>query len=223
MPHPYQDHYFHRAKKERYLARAVYKLEQIQKKHRILKPGQRVLDLGAAPGSWIQFTERVVGPKGLVVGVDLQPIAHPFPSHVITYQRDSFHEETEAVLRDHAPFDVVLSDMAPKTTGNRWADQQQSLQLARRVFELATRLLVRGGHVYCKVFEGEDFKEFVDEKRRLFAKVKVVKPKSSRAESREVFVLAMGYLGAVAGENEEGASGPKAAGADDQEEDVTNF
>lgn len=193
MPHPYQDHYFHRAKKERYLARAVYKLEQIQKKHRILKPGQRVLDLGAAPGSWIQFTERVVGPKGLVVGVDLQPIAHPFPSHVITYQRDIFHEETEALLRDHAPFDVVLSDMAPKTSGIKAADAARSELLFERAMDLACRLLRPGGHFCSKIFQGSAFHALVAETKRRFRRVKVVKPDASRKQSKEIYILAMDY------------------------------
>ncbi|HSR37052.1 MAG TPA: RlmE family RNA methyltransferase, partial [Desulfurivibrionaceae bacterium] len=92
-------------------------------------------------------------------------------------------------------FQVVLSDMAPRTSGNRWTDQQLSLRLARRVVELAQRFLVAGGNFYCKVFEGEDFKEFVDEVRLLFAQVKIVKPKSSRSESREVFLLGLGYKG----------------------------
>ncbi|SHF40647.1 23S rRNA Um-2552 2'-O-methyltransferase [Desulfacinum infernum DSM 9756] len=193
MPHPYQDHYFHRAKKERYLARAIYKLEQIQKKHRILKPGQRVLDLGAAPGSWIQFTERVVGPKGLVVGVDLQPIAHRFPSHVITYQRDIFDEETEALLRGHGPFDVVLSDMAPKTSGIKAADAARSELLYERALDLACRLLRPGGHFCSKIFQGSDFHALVAETKRRFRRVKVVKPDASRKQSKEIYILAMDY------------------------------
>ncbi|SMC16794.1 23S rRNA Um-2552 2'-O-methyltransferase [Desulfacinum hydrothermale DSM 13146] len=193
MSHPYRDHYFHRAKKERYLARAIYKLEQIQKKHRILKPGQRVLDLGAAPGSWIQFTERVVGPKGVVVGVDLQPIAHPFPSHVITFQRDIFEEDTEAMLRDYAPFDVVLSDMAPKTSGIKVADAARSELLYERALDLACRLLRPGGHFCSKIFQGSDFHALVAETKRRFQRVKVVKPDASRKQSKEIYILAMKY------------------------------
>ncbi len=93
MSHAYQDHYFHRAKKENFLARAIFKLEEIQKKYKLMRSGDRVLDLGAAPGSWIQLTQGVVGPSGLVVGVDLKKIEHPFPKHVIVMQKDIFEPE----------------------------------------------------------------------------------------------------------------------------------
>ena len=113
-----QDHYFRKAKKQNYLARAIYKLEEIQNKHKILRPGHRVLDLGAAPGSWIQLVSGVVGPSGRVVGIDLKRIEHAFPKHVITLQGDIFEREfVEESLQDHLPFDVVLSDMAPSTSG----------------------------------------------------------------------------------------------------------
>src|SRR5512138_2967474 len=113
-----RDHYFQKAKKENYLARAIYKLEQIQNKHRILRPGHRVLDLGAAPGSWIQLAAGIVGPSGVIVGVDLKPIEHSFPPHVKTFQGDIFDSEfLQAAIAGHVPFDVVLSDMAPSTSG----------------------------------------------------------------------------------------------------------
>jgi 23S rRNA (uridine2552-2'-O)-methyltransferase len=104
--------------------------------------------------------------------------------------------ETVAEIHTYAKkFQVVLSDMAPQTSGNKWADQQRSLELCRRAFELAQQMLAVGGTFYCKVFEGEDFKEFYDMVRKKFEMAKIVKPKSSRKESREVFVLGMGYKG----------------------------
>jgi len=192
-----QDHYFKKAKKENYPARSVYKLEEAQKKYQFLKSGNTVLDLGCQPGSWSMYAARIVGPQGLVVGVDLQEgkktsIAKAaeiiwFCDDIMT---DDIVEKIQGICKE---FRVILSDMAPRTSGNKWVDQQQSLNLARRVLELAENLLESGGNIYIKVFEGEDFKDFVDSVRKSFKTVKIVKPKSSRSESREVFVLGLGY------------------------------
>lgn len=194
-----QDYYFKKAKKEGYPARSVYKLEEAQKKHHFLKKGDRVLDLGCQPGSWSLYLAKILGPSGLVVGVDLQigkglSAAGGAPIKVLT--ADIMTDETVAgVRRACQNYSAVVSDMAPRTTGNKWADQQHSLDLARRALELAGLLLRPGGAFYCKVFEGEDFREYVDEVRKVFAQVKIVKPMSSRKESREVFVLGLNFRG----------------------------
>ncbi len=196
MSHPYQDHYFHRAKKEQYLARAVYKLQEIQAKHRLVRAGDRVLDLGAAPGSWMQLTSRLVGSKGLVVGIDLQPISHPFPDHVVTLQQDIFDEAAiNDVLHRYSPFDVVLSDMAPKTSGIKSADAARSELLFERALDLACRSLRPGGHFLAKIFQGEEFHVLLLKAKRLFRRVKVVKPDASRKQSREIYILAMEFKG----------------------------
>jgi len=192
-----QDHYFKKAKKENYPARSVYKLEEIQKKYRFIKSGDTVLDFGCYPGSWSIYAARVVGPKGLVVGVDLQEvkkISIAKAAEIILFCDDIMSDDiVEKLQETKNNFRIVLSDIAPRTSGNKWVDQQQSLNLARRVLELAASLLEKDGNFYVKVFEGEDFKEFVDSVRKSFKTVKIVKPKSSRSESREVFVLGMGY------------------------------
>ena len=192
-----QDHYFKKAKKENYPARSVYKLEEIQKKYRFIKSGDTVLDFGCYPGSWSIYAARVVGPKGLVVGVDLQEvkkISIAKAAEIILFCDDIMSDDiVEKLQETKNNFRIVLSDIAPRTSGNKWVDQQQSLNLARRVLELAASLLGKDGNFYVKVFEGEDFKEFVDSVRKSFKTVKIVKPKSSRSESREVFVLGMGY------------------------------
>ena len=192
-----QDYYFKKAKKENYPARSVYKLEEAQKKYQFLKTGYAVLDLGCQPGSWSIYAAKIVGPKGLVVGVDLQvgkKISIVKTAEIVwlcdDIMADGIVEELQKIRNN---FHVILSDIAPRTSGNKWVDQQQSLNLARRVLELTGKLLERDGNLYVKVFEGEDFKEFVDSVRKSFKTVKVVKPKSSRSESREVFVLGMGY------------------------------
>ena len=192
-----QDHYYKKAKKEKYPARSVYKLEEAQKKYRFIRSGGTVLDLGFYPGSWSIYAARVVGPQGLVVGVDLQEakknsIAQA--AEIIWFCDDIMSDDiVEKMQAIRKTFSVVLSDMAPRTSGNKWVDQQQSLALVRRVLEISASLLRKDGNFYVKVFEGEDFKEFVDSVRKNFKTVKIVKPKSSRSESREVFVLGMGH------------------------------
>ena len=192
-----KDFYYKKAKKENYPARSVYKLEEVQVKHKFLKRGDKVLDIGSCPGSWSIYAAKTVGPQGLVVAVDLQAgsrMQHAGRARVEFIRGDIMESETLDRIKEYAEeFQGVLSDMAPQTTGNKWSDQQQSLVLARRAFELARQLLGPGGNFYCKVFEGEDFKEFYDSVRPCFTKAKIVKPKSSRKESREVFVFGMGY------------------------------
>ncbi len=191
-----QDYYFKKAKKEGYPARSVYKLEEAQEKHHLLKKGDKILDLGCQPGSWSMYAAQVIGPQGLVVGVDLnfgQVRTKGNSARFIFLHGDVMEEGVRTKIRELCPlYDVIISDMAPRTTGNKWADQQQSLALSRMVLEVAGELLKESGNFYCKVFEGEDFKEFVDEVRRRFKTTKIVKPKSSRSESREVFVLGLG-------------------------------
>ena len=152
----FRDHYFHRAKKESFLARAVYKLDEIQNRYKILRPGMRVLDLGAAPGSWMQLASRIVGPSGSIVGVDLKKVEHPFPGHVVVLQRDmadpAFEEE---LVASYSPFDVVLSDMAPSTSGVRNADSARSALL----FEAALRV-ARTDPAPRRAFSRQNFSGF---------------------------------------------------------------
>ncbi len=191
------DYYARKAKKEKYPARSVYKLEEIQQKYRFLRRGYSVLDLGCYPGSWSLYASEIVGEKGIVVGVDLQqatgtPRAGGASIHWL--QQDILQPELLVAVRKFRPaFKALISDLAPRTTGSRWADAQQSLVLVRHTLALAEELLLPGGHYICKVFQGEDFPEFVSQVKHRFAMAKVVKPKSSRVESREVFVVAMDY------------------------------
>ena len=192
-----QDYYFKKAKKENYPARSVYKLEEAQQKFKFLKKKQRVLDLGCHPGSWSLYASRIVGPKGVVVGVDLQPTDIPSQkdnAEIHWFCYDVFADELVVELKKKWPgFHVLVSDMAPRTTGSRYSDHQHSLRLVRRALYIAGQLLHENGSFYCKVFQGEDFPGFVEECKTMFASVKVVKPQSSRKESREVFVLGRGF------------------------------
>ncbi|MDJ0621357.1 MAG: RlmE family RNA methyltransferase [Desulfocapsaceae bacterium] len=191
------DYYSKKAKKEQYPARSVYKLQEVQNKHRLLRKGDSVLDLGCYPGSWSLYAAEVVGPKGIVVGVDLQQ-AESQPrsgsAEIHWLQADITDAAMITTIRKIRPaFKVIISDLAPRTTGNRWADHQQSINLVRTTLTLAETLLHPKGHYLAKVFQGEDFPVFVQEVKQLFGMVKVIKPKSSRTESREVFVLGMEY------------------------------
>ncbi|WP_147820600.1 RlmE family RNA methyltransferase [Salidesulfovibrio onnuriiensis] len=193
----YQDHYFKRAKKDNYAARSVYKLQEIDKRFKIFRQGQTVIDLGAAPGSWTQWAARKVGPKGRVLGVDLQSTVTVFEENVTFMQEDVFSDSPEllAAMEPLLPFDLVISDMAPKTTGVKFADQANSLELCEKAFEIAAKHLKKGGHFVVKNFEGPDTKAYIDSLRPYFDSVKVFKPKSSRAESKETFIVGLGFKG----------------------------
>ncbi|MDK2954638.1 MAG: rRNA (uridine2552-2-O)-methyltransferase [Desulfovibrionales bacterium] len=190
----YRDHYFKKAKEENYPARSVYKLQELNQRFHILSPGQRVLDLGAAPGSWTLFTAKKIGPEGLVLAVDLQSAGASFPENVVYLQADVLEEggELQQALEEHGPFDLVLSDMAPKTTGVKFTDQARSLELCEMARDIAVSRLTLGGALVVKIFEGPDVKAFMDGLRDHFFKVRAFKPKSSRSESKETFLLAQG-------------------------------
>jgi len=193
-----KDFYYKKAKKDKYPARSIYKLEEIQQKYRFLKRGDSVLDVGCYPGSWSLYASEVVGSKGIVVGVDLKEAdKYPRPGGAEIHWICGDITEPEiiaAVRRIRPAFRVIVSDIAPKTTGNRWTDHQQSLNLVRHVLSLTDNLLLNKGHFVCKVFQGEDFPNLVADMKKSFKMVKSVKPKSSRTESRELFVIGMGFI-----------------------------
>ncbi len=194
-----RDYYFKKAKKDKYPARSVFKLEEIQKKYRLFRRGDAILDLGCHPGSWSLYASEVVGPSGLVIGVDLQetkkePRDGGSPIHWLC--GDITDPELVAQIKALRPaFKAVISDIAPKTTGNRWADHQHSMRLVVQTLELAHLFLHEKGHYLSKIFQGEDMPALVSDLNKQFGFVKVIKPQSSRKESREVFVLGMDYRG----------------------------
>ncbi len=214
QPRKTQDLYFRLAKEEGYAARSAYKLKEIQDRRRVIHKGDRVLDLGCSPGSWVQVASELVGPKGRVVGIDLKPVtmgqtAHP---NVKTVVADAFETEASVLLEllngevapEHLrPFDVVLSDMAPSTEGGGGGttDHFRSIELCQRVLELLPSLLKQGGHCVMKVFEGEAYPELLREAGRRFADAKGYKPRSSREVSREMFVIGLRYKGSARNAN----------------------
>jgi 23S rRNA (uridine2552-2'-O)-methyltransferase len=188
----WQDHYSRKAQKEKFAARSVYKLAEIQQRHRLIRKGDRVLDLGCAPGSWLQYAVQQTGPGGQVVGVDLKPVTIRLPDtvQVITGDIDALFQEGDDRLE--AVFKVVLSDMAPATTGNKHADAARSFALCERALDVAASVLQPGGNFVCKIFQGEDFKPFCDKVKARFARMHIFKPQSSRKGSKEIFVIGLG-------------------------------
>ncbi len=187
-----KDHYFHKAKKDGYAARSFYKIEEIDKKNRIFSPGKKVLDLGCSPGSWLQYASRKVGISGHVLGVDLEPVKISLPSHVIVIKGDIFELTYEELKIKGGQADVILSDMAPKTSGIRSTDAQRSYELNKKVLNLADDALRPEGILLLKAFQGILMDELSSEFRKMFANVKFCKPKSSRMESVEIFILGIG-------------------------------
>lgn len=193
----YQDHYFKKAKQENYPARSIYKLKEINNRFGVLKPGMKVLDLGAAPGSWTLYAAERVGPSGLVLSCDLSEPNASFPPNVTFLVEDVFTRSPafEALLAEKGPFDAVVSDMAPKTTGIKFTDQARSMNLCEEALALARVVLIKGGSFVVKNFEGPDTKAYTDGLRRFFDTVKVFKPKSTREESKEIFIIGTGFKG----------------------------
>lgn len=191
----YRDHYFLKAKQEKYPARSVYKLKELDARFRLLRKGLKVLDLGAAPGSWSLGAAEKVGPGGLVLACDIQSTDTVFPPQVIFMREDVFNRSAafEARLEELGPFDLVISDMAPRTTGTRFTDQARSLELAVEALTVAGLHLKPGGGFVVKIFMGPDIQELLAPMRAAFATVKSFKPKSSRAESKETFFVGLGF------------------------------
>jgi len=183
------DYFSRLARQEHFASRAVYKLADIDRKFRLLHPGQRVLDLGCAPGSWLQYLSSRVGPQGLVVGLDQQALKMTLGPPVQFRQADITTFDPNELKTLTPVFDVVVSDLAPATSGIKDVDHQRSLILARLSWDFARLLLAEGGHYLVKVFQGPDFPEFVAEIKPHFQQVQIVKPTGSRSESREIYLL----------------------------------
>lgn len=187
----FDDEFVKRSQQDGYRSRAVYKLIEMQEKHKLIKPGMKVVDLGAAPGGWSQYCAEVVGESGRVVASDILPI-DPL-AHVEFVLGDFREEDVYNQLLEtlgSEKCDLVISDMAPNISGVDSIDQPKSIYLCELALDMAGRILQPSGTFLAKVFQGQGSDQYVKEVRNTFKKVKIVKPKSSRARSREVYVLA---------------------------------
>lgn len=189
-----RDHYYRKAKEEKYRSRATYKLLQANRKYRFLGKGDVVIDLGAAPGGWLQASHRIVGDEGFVIGVDLgniQPLEASNVSLIVGDIRNpKTHDQIEDVLPSQA--DVVVSDVSPNVSGVWEVDHARQIYLAQKSLAIALKFLKVGGAFFVKVFQGEMLQEFIEEVQRHFVRVEVTKPKASRPRSAEAFVLGLG-------------------------------
>lgn len=186
----WEDHLTRRAKAENYPARSIYKLEEIQKKFKVLKHADRVLDLGCAPGSWLLYAAKQVGGQGKVFGIDLKKIDIKLPPNVITIQDNILQIENTSFLEDNIGLDVVLSDMAPATTGRKDVDAMRSFDLCNMALTTADKFLAPNGHFVCKIFQGNEFGTFQKTVKTKFKECKIFKPESCRKQSKEIYIIA---------------------------------
>jgi len=189
--HP-QDFYFKKAKAQGFRARSAFKLEELQQRFRLLKPGQNVVDVGCAPGSFLQYAATIVGPRGNLVGFDIKPVAHLGKPNIATFVANVLEDDVVSLIRQKFEMaDVIVSDIAPNTSGIKDVDHGRSIDLNRAIVEVAKTVLRNGGNVLLKVFDGREFPAFIKELGVTFESVKVVKPEASRDRSREVYVVCL--------------------------------
>ena len=194
-----RDYYYRKAKEEKYRSRAAYKLFQAIEKYHFIKNGDVVVDLGAAPGGWVQAARKIVGSRGFVLGVDLKPV-EPFPrSNVRTIIGDINEQETLEQILSMLPrkADVVISDASPNISGIWEVDHARQIDLAHQSLKIALETLKTSGNFFAKVFEGDLLSDFIKKMKRHFEVVRIIKPKASRAKSSEIFVLGMHLKKAV--------------------------
>lgn len=195
MSYKVKDHFFHKAKEEGFAARSVYKLQELDKKHKFIKKGQIVVDLGCAPGSWSQWLSQKVGIEGAVVGFDLTPVNLKIPNASFYVANLLKIDVNDFLLQNNHANSVhgVVSDMAPKTTGIRDVDQARSLELCEMALKTAEKILMPGGYFVCKIFQSKDFDLFRNQLKRKFSKVDILKPESTRKNSFEIFLLGLNF------------------------------
>ncbi len=186
---PWSDPYTERARQSGYPARSIFKLQEMQRKFRLIKKGHRVLDLGCAPGSWLLYAAALTGEGGRVIGLDLKPVTVPLPPHAGALVMDVFARESAVWEPFGSGFNVVLSDMAPDTTGTKHVDAARSLLLCERALDIAGDRLATGGTFVCKIFFGQDVKPFSEKVKRAFKRVTFFKPAASRKASREIYII----------------------------------
>ena len=189
-----RDYYYRKAKEEKYRSRASYKLLEVVWKYHFLNEGDVVVDLGAAPGGWLQAARKTVGGEGFVLGVDFNIIQPVEEANVCAIIGDITQPETIKEIKEILPSlaDAVISDVSPNVSGVWEVDHARQIELARSSLAIAAEILRSGGNFFVKVFQGDMFDDFIREVKNYFRRVKIIKPKASRAKSAEIFVLGMG-------------------------------
>lgn len=187
------DFYTLKAKKEGYPARSVYKLEEILQKNRIIKQGSKILDIGAAPGSWSMYLSKKMQAK--ITAVDLKPLNLKSMQNIQFFQGDAFSPDTAEKIAGNRPFDAVVSDAAPSTSGNRTVDAGRSYELVYNVIQSCNTYLKKGGSLIVKVFQGGDEKELMELMKSKFQTTKALKPKACRKNSFETFFIGINFSG----------------------------
>lgn len=190
-----KDQYYRLAKIKGYRSRAAYKLLQANRSYGLIRPGDKVLDLGSHPGGWLQIAREVVGPEGLVVGVDIKDVG-PLPYlNVKVLKTDIYADDIvgKILAETKGPVDTVISDLAPSIIGSWDVDHARQVDLARVAFRISKEILRHGGNVLIKLFQGPELKEYQDEAALLFQRSRLLKPKASRPESSEVYFLGLGF------------------------------
>jgi 23S rRNA (uridine2552-2'-O)-methyltransferase len=190
-PYAKPDRFTRAAKDAGFPARSVFKLEDIDRRTRLLRPGMRVLDLGASPGSWSMYAAQRIGPSGKLLAIDLEPLRVGLPATAVVLQGDAFSIDPSELER-FAPYDLVLSDMAPKTTGNRVTDQTRSYELFMQALGIADSLGGRGSSFVGKIFMSDDLPTARTELRRIYTSHRLLRPEGVRAGSTEIFAVATG-------------------------------
>jgi len=192
MPKPFipQDKFAKKARREGYLARSAYKLEEIINKFKVIKPGYKVLDLGAAPGSWLQVAHNTIGPSGLAIGVDEGPIDFTAEG-VVALTGDILTDDCLAQVATYGPYDAVLSDLAPKTSGIKDRDQALSQELSEQAAKIAIATLKKHGNFVVKVFQNPETFAFNQYLKTVFRKVRTYKPQASRDRSFETYLIGL--------------------------------
>jgi len=187
------DFYTKKAQKEGYPARSVYKLQEIQQKFNVIKKDFKVLDVGAAPGSWTMYIMQFLGEAGFLSAIDLKPLSIAIKNKNFFFvQGDAFSQENIQLLAEKGPYNAVLSDAAPSTTGNRIVDTERSIQLIESIYSTALQVLVPGGNFVFKMFQGGREKEVLESMHRHFNSVKILKPQACRTNSFETFIIGLG-------------------------------
>lgn len=194
-PNSRADHWTRRAGALGYPARSIFKLEEMQRKWKLLRPGKRVLDVGAAPGSWTLYALRHLGKGAEVSAVDLKPlgIQPPGGTHLRFFQGDVFSDEAAGFLAEGGPFGCILSDAAPSTSGSRVVDCRRSFDLVMRVIDLGEEHLESGGSMVVKVFQGGDEGEIHRKMESVFREIRVFRPRAVRSRSMEIYMIGRGF------------------------------